>query len=132
MYALDNTVSLRVFYSGNAWLDTVIREKVSEILFEFRSVVENNGTRSRYLVSQLFSNLHAMDALCLSSTESSSNRPVAGSMKVIAFSLRVSPDVLSMVTVHGPTRSTHTESHGVASGRFAGSFPYFRVFRFAR
>ena len=47
MYVLDNAVGLRVFYSGNAWFDTVIRKKVSEILFEFRSVVENNGTRSR-------------------------------------------------------------------------------------
>ena len=46
MYALDNAVGLRVFYSGNAWFDTVIRKKVSEILFEFRTVVENNGTRS--------------------------------------------------------------------------------------
>ena len=47
MYALDNAVSLRIFYSGNAWFDTVIRKKVSEILFEFRTVVENNGTRLR-------------------------------------------------------------------------------------
>ena len=47
MHALDDTVSLRIFYGGNAWFDTVICEKVSEILFEFRPVVENYDTRSR-------------------------------------------------------------------------------------
>ena len=132
MYALDNAISLRIFYSGNAWFDTVIRKKVSEILFEFRSVVENNGTRSRVPREPVVLQLARHGRTVLVVHGVGFKPAVAGSMKVIAFSLRVSPDFLSMVTVHGPMRSTQTESHGVASGRFAGSFPYFRVFRFAR
>jgi len=40
-----------------------------------------------------------------------SNQPVAGSMNVIAINVRSLPVLL--VTVHGPTKPTHTVSHSV-------------------
>ena len=52
-----------------------------------------------------------------------SNQPVAKSTKVIALSSNFSP--VLVMTLYGPTQSTHTVSQGIRFIDFAGNFPYF-------
>ena len=78
-----------------------------------------------YLASHVVLNNWLILALDFSFSGSSiiSNQPVAGSIKVIVIKVRSLPVLL--VTVYGPTKSTHTMSHGVVAAVLCSNFPYF-------
>ena len=80
-----------------------------------------------YLHNHLFSNRFYILAAWLSLYCTISNHPVAGSIIVKAFSIRVSSWPYLLI-LFGPIRSTNNISHGISYGLLAVNLPYVKFF----